>query len=77
MISKNGYHLTEVEEGDTIIEILNYIQYNRIELIQKMRRSIENSIEKEKMSKSDAYLLMRNYEEVLSGYSYLESSKKV
>ena len=77
LISKNGYHLTEVEEGDTIIEILNYIQYNRIELIQKMRRSIESSIEKEKMSKSDAYLLMRNYEEVLSGYSYLESPKKV
>ncbi len=76
LISKNGYHLTEVEEGDTIIEILNYIQYNRIELIQKMRRSIENSIEKAKMSKSDAYLLMRNYEEVLSGYSYLESPKK-
>ena len=76
LISKNGYHLTEVEEGDTIIEILNYIQYNRIELIQKMRRSIENSIEKKRMNKSDAYLLMRNYEEVLSGYSYLESSKK-
>ena len=76
LISKNGYHLTEVEEGDTIIEILNYIQYNRIELIQKMRQSIENSIENAKMNKSDAYLLMRNYEEVLSGYSYLENSRK-
>ena len=75
LISKNGYHLKEVEEGDTVIEILNYIQYNRTELIQKMRQSIESSIEKAKMSKSDAYLLMRNYEEGLSGYSYLESPK--
>ena len=46
MINKNGYHIEEVEEGDTVMEILNYIQYNRTELIQKMRRSIETSIEK-------------------------------
>ncbi len=76
LISKNGYHLKEVEEGDTVMEILNFIQYNRTELIQKMRRSIEGSIEKAKMNKSDAYLLMRNYEDGLSGYSYLESSQK-
>lgn len=74
-ISKNGYHIEEVQEGDTVMEILNYIQYNRTELMQKMRQSIENSIEREQISKSDAHLLMRNYEEGLSGYSYLESQK--
>ena len=72
LINKNGYHIEEVQEGDTVMEILNYIQYNRTELIQKMRRSIEMSIEKEQISKSDAHLLMRNYEDGLSGYSYLE-----
>ncbi len=71
-IDESGYHIDEVEEGDTVGEILGYIQYHRADLIQKIRQSIESSIKNGTMQKSDARLLMRNYEEGLAGYSYLE-----
>ena len=71
-IDNSGYHIEEVESGDTVGEILGYIQYNRSELVQKMRRSTENGIKKNLISRLDAKLLMRNYEDGLSGYSYLE-----
>ncbi|MCB0393559.1 MAG: biosynthetic arginine decarboxylase [Bdellovibrionales bacterium] len=71
-IDDTGYHILEVEEGDTVDEILGYIQYNRTDLIQRMRRSVEDSIKAEHMTKSDARLFMRNYEDGLAGYTYLE-----
>ena len=71
-IDSSGYHVEEVQSGDTVGEILGYIQYNRSELVQRMRGATEDGIRKKLISGSDAKLLMRNYEDGLSGYSYLE-----
>ncbi len=71
-IDNSGYHVEEVESGDTVGEILSYIQYNRSELVQRMRQATEKGIKEKLISGSDAKLLMRHYEDGLSGYSYLE-----
>lgn len=71
-VDNSGYHVEEVESGDTVGEILSYIQYNRSDLVQRMRQATEKGIKNKLISSSDAKLLMRHYEDGLSGYSYLE-----
>lgn len=71
-VTNAGYTVDHVVEGDTVTEVLSYVQYNRPELIESIRRASEESILRGTISKQEARLLMRHYEEGLSGYTYLE-----
>ncbi|PIT99380.1 MAG: arginine decarboxylase [Bdellovibrionales bacterium CG10_big_fil_rev_8_21_14_0_10_45_34] len=71
-ISEAGYTVNHVEEGDTVAEVLSYLQYNKTELCNSVRQATERSIQEGQISKNEARLLMRNYEENLTGYTYLE-----
>ncbi len=71
-VTNAGYTVDHVVEGDTVTEVLSYVQYNRPELIESIRRASEESIMRGTISKHEARLLMRHYEEGLSGYTYLE-----
>ncbi len=71
-LTSSGYTVDHVVEGDTVTEVLSYVQYNRPELIESIRRASEESILKGTISKHEARALMRHYEEGLSGYTYLE-----
>ena len=64
--------MDHVVEGDTVTEVLSYVQYNRPELIESIRKASEESINTGQITKNDARALMRHYEEGLSGYTYLE-----
>jgi arginine decarboxylase len=71
-VTSSGYTVDHVVEGDTVTEVLSYVQYNRPELIESIRRASESSILKGTISKQEARLLMKHYEEGLAGYTYLE-----
>lgn len=71
-ISTDGYQIEHVVEGDTVSEVLSYVQYNREELINRLRKASESSIISGSMSKQEAKLLIQLYQEGLSGYTYLE-----
>ncbi len=71
-VTSAGYTVDHVVEGDTVTEVLSYVQYQRPELIENIRRASEESILKGSINKQEARLLMRHYEEGLSGYTYLE-----
>jgi arginine decarboxylase len=71
-ITNLGYTVDHVVEGDTVTEVLSYVQYNRPELIESIRKASEDSIQSGTITKNEARALMRHYEEGLSGYTYLE-----
>lgn len=71
-ISSKGYKVSHVTEGDTVTQVLSYIQYNRNDLLHKIREAIEVGISEKEISPQEAKLLMKHYEEGLSGYTYLE-----
>jgi arginine decarboxylase len=71
-ISQDGYQIEHVVEGDTVAEVLSYVQYNREELINRIRKASESSIVNNTMSKQEAKMLIQLYQEGLSGYTYLE-----
>lgn len=71
-ISEAGYTIEHVVEGDTVAEVISYLQYNRTELVNSIRRATETSIQTGTITKHEAKLLMKHYEEGLTGYTYLE-----
>ncbi|HWU43390.1 MAG TPA: biosynthetic arginine decarboxylase [Bdellovibrio sp.] len=73
-ISLNGvsYTIDHYVPGDTVTEVLSYVQYGRSEMVDNVRQATEESIQKGTITKQEAKLLIKHYEEGLSGYTYLE-----
>lgn len=67
-----GYTIDHYVPGDTVTEVLSYVQYRRSSMVDSIRMATEDSIQKGMISKQDAKLLIKHYEEGLSGYTYLE-----
>ena len=66
-----GYRVEHVVEGDTVQEVLSYVQYDRRDLSERVRRAIEEAMRKGTISLDESNLLRRRYEQGLSGYTYL------
>jgi arginine decarboxylase len=67
-----GYLIDHVVEGDTVTEVLNYVSYNKDDLVARLRKSTETSLRAGKLTLDESRQLLRLYEEGLSGYTYLE-----
>jgi arginine decarboxylase len=61
----------EVVEGDTVAEVLQYVQFNPEELRRAFRKSVEQAVRDHKLTLEEARLLRRFYEQGLTGYTYL------
>lgn len=66
------YKLEHVVKGDTVSEVLSYVEYDRLDLVKKIRNMAERSIEEGNLTFEELAKLMKRYEEGLSGYTYLE-----
>lgn len=71
-LHESGYTLDHYIPGDTVTEVLSYVQYRHYNMVDNIRQSAEESIQKGTISKQEAKLLIKHYEEGLSGYTYLE-----
>jgi arginine decarboxylase len=67
-----NYSVDEVIKGDTVREVLNYVQYSGDELLRAMRKTVEKGVKEQKLSLEESRLLLRFYEDGLDGYTYLE-----
>jgi len=67
-----GYHIEHVVAGDTVTDVLNYVSYNRAELVARVRRYAELAVRSNRMTLEETRALLRLYEEGLAGYTYLE-----
>jgi len=65
-------NLDTVIKGDTVREVLQYVQYSADELISLMRKDVERAVRAGKVSVEESRQLLRFYETGLEGYTYLE-----
>ncbi len=71
-VDETGQHrITSVVEGDTIEDVLEYVQYTGDDLLLRLNNAIESAVRKGSMSAEEAATFMRRYKESLSGYTYL------
>jgi arginine decarboxylase len=71
-VTPSGYTLDHYVPGDTVTEVLSYVQYHQNQMVEAIRASTEESIQKGNLTKQEAKLLIKHYEEGLAGYTYLE-----
>ena len=64
--------IEEVIEGDTVDEVLHYVQYGSEELMRRMRKCIERALRENRLTLDQSRLLLRFYESGLKSYTYLE-----
>lgn len=65
-------NLDTVIKGDTVREVLAYVQYSADELLAKMRKDVEKAVRQGRISLNESRQLLRFYESGLDGYTYLE-----
>ena len=60
-------------DGDTVAEVLDYVEYEPKELIRRFRVLAEEAVVKKRISAQERHKIMEAYEEGLRGYTYFES----
>jgi len=66
-----GYSVDHYVEGDDVTEVLSYVQYDRRDLAERVRKLIERALRDGKISLEDSALLRRRYDQGLADYTYL------
>ena len=65
------YAVVHVVEGDEVSEVLHYVEYDRSDLIERVRRTIERSLRAGNINLEDSARLRKRYAEGLAEYTYL------
>ncbi len=61
-----------VIKGDTVREVLDYVEFDANHLVQRLRDSIEQAVREGRIGDGQAGRFLRFYEDGLGGYTYLE-----
>ncbi len=64
--------LDEVVKGDTVREVLQYVQFDAEQLATRFRRDVEAAVRAGRLEAAESGRLLRFYEAGLDGYTYLE-----
>jgi arginine decarboxylase len=72
-LEENGEHLIdEVVAGDTVADVLRYVNYSSDDLLNRLRTNIEAAVRHGRMTLEESRQLVKRYQEGLSAYTYLE-----
>ena len=70
---KDGrYHIDQIFDGETVEEVLNYVQYNSKKLVRQLEVWVTKSVKQGKISLEEGKEFLSNYRSGLYGYTYLE-----
>ena len=65
-------NVDQVIKGNSVREVLAFVQYKADELLASMRKDVERAVRGGKLSLEESRQLLRFYESGLEGYTYLE-----
>jgi arginine decarboxylase len=65
-------NIDSVIKGDTVTEVLNYVQYSAEKLLDRMRKDVEKAVRQGRITAAESKQLLKFYETGLEGYTYLE-----
>ena len=70
---KDGrYHIDQIFDGETVEEVLEYVQYNPKKLVRQLEIWVTKSVKQGKISLEEGKEFLSNYRSGLYGYTYLE-----
>ena len=63
--------ISEIVEGDTVKEVLSFVQYEPQNLIDRFRAAIETAVSEGRITNEDSKDLVKRFRQSLDGYTYL------
>ena len=72
-LTPKGYQIEHVVKGDTMTEVVSYVQYDAEDLVESIRRRSEKALQENQITIQESQRLLQNYEQSLSRYTYLSS----
>ena len=70
---KDGkYHIDQIFDGETVEDVLDYVQYNPKKLVRQLETWVTKSVKQGKISLEEGKHFLSNYRSGLYGYTYLE-----
>ena len=71
-VYKDHYEIDQVIDGETVAEVLDYVQFSPKELVRNVESWVAESIRSKKITAEEGNEFVRNYRSGLYGYTYLE-----
>ena len=71
-VKDNKYHIDQVIDGETVAEVLDYVQYDPKKLVRQLEIWVAKSVKSGKISLEEGKEFLSNYRSGLYGYTYLE-----
>ena len=71
-VDEKGYNIEQVIDGETVAEVLDYVQYNPKKLVRTLETWVTKSVKEGKISVEEGKEFLSNYRSGLYGYTYLE-----
>jgi arginine decarboxylase len=72
-LTDTGYEVGDLVHGDTITEVLNYVQFDSQTLVANFRRKVNAA---SSLTRTEANAFIADYIEGLAGYTYLEGNRE-
>jgi arginine decarboxylase len=73
-LTEQGYEITDLVHGDTVTEVLNYVQFHASDLLATFRRKVSAAKD---LSRQEANGFIADFVAGLEGYTYLEGDLPV
>ena len=70
-LTPKGYKIEHVVKGDTMKEVLGYVQYDIEDMIESVRQKAEQALLDKRITIDESQRLLKNYERSLEQYTYL------
>jgi len=71
-VTKDGYQIEQVIDGETIADVLEYVEYSPKKLVRNVESWVMSSVKEGKISVEEGREFLSNYRSGLYGYTYLE-----
>ena len=71
-VNEKGYSIEQIIDGETVAEVLDYVQYSPKKLVRTLETWVTKSVKEGKISVEEGKEFLSNYRSGLYGYTYLE-----
>ncbi len=71
-VNDKGYSINKTIDGETVAEVLEYVQYEPKKLVRRLETWVSKSIQEGVISLEEGKEFLNNYRSGLYGYTYLE-----
>ena len=71
-VNEKGYNIEQIIDGETVAEVLDYVQNNPKKLVRTLETWVTKSVKEGKISLEEGKEFLSNYRSGLYGYTYLE-----